>query len=315
MMSMYVTKRDGRTVTFDRSKIARAILGAVRDVDGSENEGRELADQIAMKIENQASLTDETFGIEEIQDMVETELMASNRKDVARAYITYRNERTRARERDSELMRQIGEKLNATNVVNQNANVDERSFGGRMGEARSIVVKRYALDHLVSEKTRKHHDNNEIYLHDLDSYAVGEHNCLTLPIDDLLANGFVTRQTDVRPAGSVKSAMQLVAVLFQLQSLCQFGGVAASHLDWSMVPYVRKSFSKHYRDGMRFIANDPDYERDGEKSIVDSTYRSNKQVYEYALAMTKEEVKQATEAMFHNLNLGRHDGNVMNIAA
>lgn len=313
---MKITKRDGREVVFDQEKISNAVLAAAKACDGrTTDETETLADVIAETIANLVELSQEVVNVEDIQDKVEELLMVSDRKDIARAYITYRNERTRQRERDSELMRQIGQKLNAETVENQNANVDERSFGGRMGEARSIMVKRYALDNLVSKKAMQHHDNNEIYIHDLDSYAVGMHNCLSVPIDDLLANGFVTRQTDVRPAGSVKSALQLVAVIFQLQSLCQFGGVSATHLDWSMVPYVRKSFAKHYRDGMRYLEGDTTYQKDGSKSIVDATYSKNKRVYEYALDMTIEETHQAVEAMYHNLNLGRHDGNVMNIAA
>ena len=67
-----------------------------------------------------------------------------------------------------------------------------------------------------------------------------------LVINIILKEGFNTRQTDVRPANSVNTAFQLVAVIFQLQSLQQFGGVSASHIDWTMVPYVRKSFMKHY---------------------------------------------------------------------
>ena len=98
--------------------------------------------------------------------------------------------------------------------------------------------------------------NNEIYIHDLNSYAVGCHNCLSIPFDKLLAEGFNTRQTDVRPAQSVSTAFQLVAVIFQLQSLQQFGGVSATHLDWTMVPYVRKSFYKHWLDGCKYI-NEP----------------------------------------------------------
>lgn len=69
-----------------------------------------------------------------------------------------------------------------------------------------------------------------------------------------------------------------------------------------MVPYVRKSFSKHYRDGMKYLKHNTTYERDGNKSIVDATYLENKDVYDYAMDMTIEEVHQATEAMFHNLN-------------
>ena len=86
------------------------------------------------------------------------------------------------------------------------------------------------------------------------------HNCLTIPFDDLLAKGFKTRQTDVRPAKSINTAMQLIAVIFQLQSLQEFGGVSASHIDWTMVPYVRKSFLKHFKDGLKYIEEKSDEE-------------------------------------------------------
>lgn len=83
-----------------------------------------------------------------------------------------------------------------------------------MGEAGSVVWKKIALDHNISAMASENHLNNEIYIHDLDTYAVGMHNCLTIPFDKLLEKGFNTRQTDVRPAGSVSTAMQLVAVIF-----------------------------------------------------------------------------------------------------
>ena len=85
-----------------------------------------------------------------------------------------------------------------------------------MGEAASYMTKDYALRYLVSDKARKNHLENRIYIHDLDSYAVGSHNCLSIPFDDLLANGFNTRQADIRPANSINTAFQLVAVIFQL---------------------------------------------------------------------------------------------------
>ena len=99
-----------------------------------------------------------------------------------------------------------------------------------------------------------------IYIHDLDHYATGDHNCLSVPFDKLLEEGFNTRQTDVRGANSVNTAMQLVAVLFQLQSLQQFGGVSATHIDWTMVPYVRKSFFKHFKDGLKYVEKKNDEE-------------------------------------------------------
>ena len=168
------------------------------------------------------------------------------------------------------------------------------------------------------------------------------HNCLTVPFDDLLANGFNTRQTDVRPANSINTAMQLVAVLFQLQSLQQFGGVSASHIDWTMVPYVRKSFLKHYivawlKDRNEFLALDlmgmlfntyseeiednlaidrnglEDWVDEHKKMFFEETGlkeedfffdspKLDKKYAQSAMYDTIAETKQAVEGMYHNLN-------------
>lgn len=218
-----VTKRDGTVVPFNKEKIINAINAAFIEVDGMLYEDDTTTD-IANDIEDYFKYQDGNgCSVEDIQDMVENYLMRSERPDVARAYIRYRYKKEIAREVKSDFFDAIGEKLEARNVQNQNANVDEHSFGGRIGEASSLMTKEYALDNLVSPMARKNHEENMIYIHDLDAYAVGSHNCLSIPFDDLLANGFNTRQTDVRPAGSVNTAFQLVAVIFQLQSLQQFG--------------------------------------------------------------------------------------------
>jgi ribonucleoside-triphosphate reductase len=199
-----VVKRDGRVVDFDKSKIENAVLKCFKAVDGEIDEfAKQKAENIANYI---ADIKDEQMNVEDIQDLVERCLMSSKRKDVARAYITYRNERTKRRNQNAQIMKIFKEKLDASNVVNQNANIDEKSFGGRRGEATNEMMKQYALDNIVSELSRNNHLNNEIYIHDLDSYYVGSHNCLSVPFDDLLAKGFNTRQTDVRPAGSVNTA-------------------------------------------------------------------------------------------------------------
>lgn len=259
--------------------------------------------------------------------MVEDFLMRSERKDVAKTYIRYRYKREVARSGRDDFIKAFSEKINGTAIENQNANVDEMSFGGRVGAGSDLQMKRYALDYCVSDMARRNHENNEIYIHDLSAYAVGMHNCLSIPFDDLLAKGFNTRQTDVRPAGSVNTAFQLVAVIFQLQSLQQFGGVSATHLDWTMVPYVRKSFYKHYKDGMKYIVLKPtntniiwnlnDYLEDSDKynriediPITDYSAYPNMsddmgnfdEVYDYAMDMTIKEVHQAVEGMYHNLN-------------
>ena len=309
---MNVVKRNGDIVPFDKQKIISAINSAFMDVDGQIYE-TDTARDIAYDIEKdfkfiQSHIKTHIPSVEQIQDAVEDYLMRSERRDVARAYIRHRYKREVAREKKDDFLDAIGEKLSASNVQNQNANVDEASFGGRVGEASSLLTKTYALDYLVSPMARKNHLGNRIYIHDLDHYAVGSHNCLSVPFDHLLANGFNTRQTDVRPANSVNTAFQLVAVIFQLQSLQQFGGVSATHLDWTMVPYVRKSFAKHYVTGLKYLCN-KEYVFSKEDmnvlykaSIQDDFIYDEPVAWRYAMDMTEKETRQAIEGMYHNLN-------------
>ena len=605
---IYVIKRDGRQVPFDTDKIHKAILKAFKAVDGIITPYAETkAENIANYIQGYCEDVQEPLLIEEIQDLVEFGLMSTKRKDVAKAYIKYREKRAKERNWNSQMMEAARKKLTASNIENQNANVDEHSFGGRKGEFDSVVLKQYALDNCMSEKSKENHLKNMIYIHDLDSYAVGMHNCtvrttkfltehgvhsfedfsdgdivnvlthtgkiqkatvksygvqkinkitfsrsgtnisekftpnhrwilhdgtitenlkigdkiykapinirefnfdiatekeqyywclgfilgdgteayrwshgikkedikfvrlrlcgekikyesrfknlkhstkelengdlyltfssvigfrkifpdlsnmtrqqqlalfdglycadgqqkgsrksivttdeqiasfiedivpslgyyiinmkdktgeitnykkrdftkeftfigdsnkyywtvtniepsipeevwclnvnqdysfilpnglvtgncLSVPFDELLEKGFNTRQTDVRPANSINTAFQLTAVIFQIQSLQQFGGCAATHLDWTMVPYVRKSFNKHFRDGIKYILGNTaeGFEIYNKESINSKSYKLyNDKVYNYAFDMTKKELNQAVEGLFHNLN-------------
>ena len=315
-----VEKRDGIIVSFDPSKIRNAIEKAMKScgVKEAEEDSLVITDNVLYTMDKPVSATvsdkvpegyTRMYTVEEIQDKVEEELMRSY-PDVAKAYILYRNERSRIRENKSELFQVVEEKLYAKNVQNQNANIDEHSFGGRLGEVKSEVVKRYALEKCMSKMARDNHLNNEIYIHDLDSYAVGMHNCLTLPTADLLKNGFKVRNTFVRPSNSVSTAMQVMVVAMQLQSLCMFGGVSEAHLDWTMVPYVRKSFMKHFKNGLRYIMEyDDNFIKHFEESIDiintsinDHKYKAYSKVYKYALELTTKEVCQSIEGMYHNLN-------------
>ena len=313
---MLIIKRDGTKEEFNGQKIMDAILKAFEAVDGkiseyAETKAYNIAEYIESISDNGIELT-----IDQIQDLVQKGLMSTKRKDVAEAYIVYRHERDRIRTRKTSLRKEIERALRGNDLQNQNANVDEASFGGRKGEASAALMKDIALNDIMSPMARKNHLENMIYTHDLDSYAVGMHNCLTIPFDDLLANGFNTRQTDVRPANSVNTAFQLVAVIFQLQSLQQFGGVSASHIDWTMVPYVRKSFVKHWKDGIKYIELTQDtltsigedeayYDLDGDfsnLSIEDNKFKKWNLAYRYAMDMTIKETQQAVEGMYHNLN-------------
>ena len=307
MNKIIVVKRDGTEVPYDREKIVNAVNKAVIEVNGTLDPAW-LGCNIAKGVDSyMQAYTVECITVEEIQDLVENLLIyGGDHPEIARAYIRYRYVHEMARQNYKGLMDTIGEKLSAANVQNQNANVDEYSFGGRMGEMNSAVARKYALDYIVSPMARENHLGNMIYIHDLDAYAGGSHNCLTIPFDKLLAEGFNTRQADIRPANSVNTAFQLVAVIFQLQSLQQFGGVSASHIDWTMVPYVRKSFYKHWKDGCKYLESFKDdidsFDTFKGYPITDSIFTGYENAYEYALEMTEREVYQAVEAMYHNLN-------------
>ena len=321
-----VLKRNGATVEFDPNKIVSAIGKAFKDIHGDTDEIPLYAKDIADEIASVARENDNILAVEEIQELVEDYLTEYDLL-VAKAYIRYRYKRGVMRSCSDEFIRSISEKLRATNVQNQNANVDEHSFGGRVGEASDEMMKQYALDFCMSEMAKQNHLNNEIYIHDLSAYAVGMHNCLSIPFDKLLAEGFNTRQTDVRPANSINTAFQLIVVIFQLQSLMQFGGVSATHLDWTMVPYVRKSFYKHMQELCEILQNNDidmrysvlNYERKTLPEIFALQTMGKKpedisindlkiygcfpaSTYDSAIKMTERELQQAVEGMYHNLN-------------
>ena len=303
---MIVVKRHGGEEKFNKDKIIKAVLSAFQDVDKEiTEEAQNIAQKIGDAVEQHKR---KKMTVEEIQDFVEDKLMKSSRKDVAQTYIRYRFLHKLARDEYKELMNAVGDKLTCKNIENQNANVDEHSFGGRIGAACDYLMKEYALNYCMSPLSRQNHLNNEIYIHDLNAYAVGEHNCLSIPLDKLLATGFNTRQIDVRPAQSINTAFQLVAVIFQIQSLQQFGGVSATHLDWTMVPYVRKSFNKHFREGLKYVEEREDQieayrnVKAEEISIEDNWYKDFPKAYKYAMDMTIKETHQAVEGMYHNLN-------------
>ena len=322
---MKVIKRDGTPQEYSFLKIVDAVDKAFNAVNQEVPE--KFLEQLKESVEKQI-IKNNGAGtpIEEIQDCIQKELIKRNKFEVVEAFINYRRKREEIRESKSDLIKQIQEKLSGSNVQNQNANLDEASFGGRLGETAGVVAKDRALKRM-SKMARKNHEGNMIYIHDLDHYETGDHNCLTMPLDDLLANGFKTRQTDVRPAGSVNTAMQLVAVLFQLQSLQQFGGVSSSHIDWTMVPYVRKSYRKHYISEWIKTLDDfytidilgmdyEDFKHWIENKTTDFyiTTKLKDEAFKFdndnldpilrqkALLETKKETYQAVEGMYHNLN-------------
>lgn len=322
---MKVIKRDGTPQEYNFIKIVDAVDKAFNSVNQEVPE--KFLEQLKESVEK-LIIKNNGLGtpIEEIQDIIQKELIRRNKFEVVEAFINYRRKREEYRESKSDLIKQVQDKLFGKNIQNQNANLDEESYGGKVGEAASVVCRDQALK-MISKTSRRNHEKNMVYIHDLDAYADGRHNCLTYPFDKSAAEGVKTRQTDIRPAGSANTAMQLLAVFFQLQSLQQFGGVSASHLDWSMVPYIRKSYRKHFIGD--WIKKQPEFkdldilgiDYESFKHWVENMitkfyietkledlafYFANKDLdsilRQEALYDTKIEIYQAVEGMYHNLN-------------
>lgn len=306
---MVVLKRDGkRKVLFDKSKIVAAINKAMADT-GSLNS--DVANEIAEKIESEYFKGRGMVNVEEIQDAVEKELMLSGCDRVAKAYILYREDHARKRGINNAIINKVMERIDAKNVENSNANVDEKSFSGREKEASSDLQKMIALEYNMSYDVAKAHKDGLIYQHDLDKFNVGEHNCLFIDFHKLLTEGFTTRNGDVRPPSNLATACQQIAVIMQCQSQVQYGGVASGHLDYDLAQFVRKSFIKHFADGLKYIANASDeviekYKKEAaDISIGDykqEDYIWHEAVYNYAMDMLEREGKQSFEALYHNLN-------------
>lgn len=306
---MNVIKRDGREVRFDKVKISNAVLKAVREVDGSiSGESQMLAEKIADEI---ALLSRNKLSVEEIQDIVEIKLMQSDRKDVAKAYILYRNERTKIRDRNNRLVRAVMERADAAVDDRSNANVDEKTFSGREKEASASVGKTIALEYGgLSPEVANAHKDMLIYQHDLEKAIYGVHNCLNVNFQEIFTYGFRTRNGDVRPPTSFSTACQLVAVAFQCQSQVQFGGVGTIHLDYDLAPFVRKSFLKHYADGLKYIEKFDDNVAHKIISVaeaidypIDNSYfRHLQNAYSYAMDMLEKEGRQSAQGLYHNLN-------------
>lgn len=303
-----IKKRDGRVEPFNKHKIIEAIGHAMKRAGQN---SPEIVEKIADEI---ANFPADILEVEQIQDMVEMKLMKSSLKQTAKEYITYREKRSQDRERNSKINRQIENVICGTNVQNSNANIDEISFSGKKFESANILHKNISLNAFMRPETSRAHRESRIYIHDLSEYDIGSHNCLFADLKLLLSQGFSTRNGDVRAANSFSTACQLVAVIFQCQSQVQFGGVASAHIDYDLAPYVKKSFYKHFREGVKYLVTEeekqairlPDDWYDTciktMASIEHPNFNAFPKAKQYAMDMLEKEGRQAAQGLYHNLN-------------
>lgn len=188
-------------------------------------------------------------------------------------------------------------------LLRENANLNGESFSGKMSKFGSEYSKWYARNFTMPPQLVQATLDNVVYVHDLDQYAIGTTNCIFIPFERLLREGFNTGNGSVRPPNSIMTAMSLVAIIFQSQQNAQYGGVSANKLDYDLAPYVTKSFSKLFRKGLEYFEENAEVSELGEITMSRSDLAEQyPRAFRFALKETQSETLQAAESMVHNLN-------------
>ena len=300
-MVKHVVKRDGRVVIFDNRKIVDAILKAM----GVTEEGEDivLAAEIAATI---SKINVDNMSVEDIQDQVEFELMNSPRKEVAKKYIAYRNQRSLARKAKSrEIFQEIID-AQATEITRENANMNADTPAGMMMKFASESTKSYVDECMLSDDVKEAVKNNYIHVHDKDYYPTKSLTCIQHPLDKILEEGFFAGHGESRPAKRIETASILGCISMETVQNEMHGGQAIPAFDFYMAPFVRKTFQEEL-DKIGEI-NGEDYSRLYNVEIDDYLKRhlvgiqGDERVIQHAINMTVSRVHQSMEAFVHNMN-------------
>jgi anaerobic ribonucleoside-triphosphate reductase len=228
-----IRKRDGREVSFDDSKITDAIFKAALAVGG---EDREQAVSLTLDVLRmlKQQYNGHVFSVEDVQDVVEKVLIEKGHARTAKAYILYRDKRTRMRDAKSELMDVVEDIVRETD--RDNANVGN-SPSAKMLQIASAASRNYYLSRLLDEDCSLTHQRGDIHIHDLDFYATTL-NCLQIPLEELLSNGFDNGHGFIRPPKRPASATALSAIILQSSQNDMYGGQSFPFFDKQLAPYI-----------------------------------------------------------------------------
>ena len=300
-MIQTVKKRDGRIVGFNEQKIAAAIRKAMLATEEGEDEALigQIADRISVKGKPQMT-------VEAIQDMVENELMKSSRKDVAKAYIKYRNARSIARKaKTTDIFLEI---INIKNndVTRENANMNADTPAGMMMKFASETTKPFVDDYLLSEDARDAVKNNYLHIHDKDYYPTKSLTCIQHPLDRILKYGFQAGHGESRPAKRIETASILGCISMETVQNEMHGGQAIPAFDFYLAPFVRASYIEEVK--VLEDLNAEDYSElynapiDDYLNIPLAGFEGRERIKQHAINKTVGRVHQAMEAFIHNMN-------------
>ncbi len=300
-MVKHVIKRDGRVVIFDQRKIVDAVLKAMNVTE--EGEDIVLAAEIASVI---AKIDKPKMSVEEIQDQVEMELMKSPRKEVAKKYIAYRNQRNLARSAKSREIFQDIIDAQANDITRENANMNADTPAGMMMKFASESAKSFVDDTLLSEDVKAAVKGGYIHIHDKDYYPTKSLTCVQHPLDKILKNGFFAGHGESRPAKRIETASILGCISMETVQNEMHGGQAIPAFDFYMAPFVRRTF-KEELDVLAEIYGE-DFSHLYNVEIDDYLNRKlvglqgEERVIQHAMNMTVGRVHQSMEAFVHNMN-------------
>ena len=300
-MIQTVVKRDGRIVGFNEEKIGAAIRKAMLRTEGGEDPLliRQITDRIAMR--GKAQMT-----VEEIQDMVEMELMKSARKDVARIYIQYRNQRSIARKAKTREMFLEIINIKSNDVTRENANMNADTPAGMMMKFASETTKPFVDDYLLSEDVREAVTNNYLHIHDKDYYPTKSLTCVQHPLDNVLEGGYMAGHGESRPAKRIETASVMACISMETAQNEMHGGQAIPAFDFYLAPYVRLTFIEEVKKLEELFA--ADYSHLYQTTIDDFVNKpldgldGEARVLQHAVNKTVGRVHQAMEAFIHNMN-------------
>ncbi len=300
-MILTVIKRDGRKVGFHTDKIIAAIQKAMFQTELGEDIA--LATQIAQRI---AYHGDESMSVEAIQDLVENELMKSERKDVARKYIAYREQRNVARKaKTRDIFLEIIE-AKANDVTRENANMNADTPAGMMMKFASETTKPFVDDYLLSPEVKDAVRKGYIHIHDKDYYPTKSLTCVQHPLDKILSGGMVAGHGESRPAKRIETASILACISMETAQNEMHGGQAIPAFDFYLAPFVRRSYIEEVKQLESFEGRDLSSLYNAE--IKDYLARpltgleGDERLVQHAVNRTVERVHQAMEAFVHNMN-------------
>lgn len=300
-MIQTVVKRDGRIVGFNEQKIMAAVRKAMLHTDKGEDE--RLVQQIADRI---GFVGKPQMTVEDIQNQVEMELMKSSRKDVARAYISYRNQRSVARKaKTRDVFLEI---INVKNndITRENANMNADTPAGMMMKFSSETTKPFVDDYLLSEESREAVRQNRLHIHDKDYYPTKSLTCCQHPLDHILERGFSAGHGSSRAAKRIETASVLACISLETAQNEMHGGQAIPAFDFYLAPYVRSSFVEEVK-ALEELTGES-YAHIYNKEINDYLKKpldgleGEARMVQHAINKTVARVHQAMEAFIHNMN-------------